>query len=47
MVGDELTVSGEVTDVNDEGRFFDMKIAIRNQNGEKVCRGRMQIGVLE
>ena len=47
MVGDELTVSGEVTDVNEEGRFFDMKIAIRNQNGDKVCRGRMQIGVLE
>ena len=47
MVGDELTVSGEVTDVNDEGRFFDMKIAIRNQNGDKVCRGKMQIGVLE
>ena len=47
MVGDELTVSGEVTDVNDEGHFFDMKIAIRNQRGEKVCRGKMQIGVLE
>ena len=46
LVGDELTVSGEVTDKNDDYRFFTMKVTIRNAAGDKVCRGRMEIGVL-
>lgn len=46
MIGDELTVSGEVTDMNDEYRFFTLKVSIRNGHGDKVCRGRMEIGVM-
>lgn len=46
MIGDELTVSGEVTDMNDEYRFFTLKVSIRNQHGDKVCRGKMEIGVM-
>lgn len=46
MVGDELTVSGEVTDMNDDFRFITLKVAIRNQHGDKVCRGKMEIGVM-
>ena len=47
MIGDELTVTGEVTEMNDEFRFFTLKISIRDQHGDKVCRGKMEIGVLK
>lgn len=46
LAGDELTVAGEVTDMNDDYRFITVKVAIRNQRGEKVCRGKMEIGVM-
>ena len=47
FVGDELTVSGEVTEVNKDFKIFSMKVAITNQAGEKVLRGIMQMGVLD
>lgn len=47
FVGDELTVSGEVTEVNKDFKIFSMKVAITNQAGEKVLRGVMQMGVLD
>ena len=45
--GDTLRVSGEVTECNELFSVFTMKTTIVNQNGEKVLRGKMQIGVLE
>ena len=46
-VGDTLTISGQVTECNEMFSVFTMKTTIVNQNGEKVLRGKMQIGVLE
>ncbi len=45
--GDELTVTGTVSEINKDFGFFDMKVEIRNASGEKVLRGKMQIGFLE
>ncbi len=45
--GDKITVSGEVTEKNDTYRIIYLKVTMRNQKGEKVCRGKMQIGVME
>lgn len=46
-VGDILTVSGQVTECNEMFSVFTMKTTIVNQNGEKVLRGKMQVGILE
>lgn len=46
-VGDTLTISGQVTECNEMFSVFTMKTTIVNQNGEKVLRGKMQVGVLE
>ena len=46
-VGDTLTVSGQVTECNEMFSVFTMKTTIVNQNGEKVLRGKMQVGVLQ
>ncbi len=45
--GDELTIKGTVTEVNTDFSFFDMKVEIRNAEGEKVLRGKMQVGVTD
>ena len=45
--GDELTVKGTVTEVNTDFSFFEMKVEIRNAEGEKVLRGKMQVGVTD
>ena len=45
--GDELTVSGEVKEKNDTFRFIIIKVLIRNQDGKKILKGKMQIGVTE
>lgn len=45
--GDCLSVSGKVQEKNDTFRIILLKVTIRNQEGQKVCRGRMQIGFLE
>lgn len=45
-VGDTLTVSGQVTECNEMFSLFTMKTTIVNQKGEKVLRGKMQIGIL-
>jgi len=47
FVGDELTVTGEVSEVNTDFRIFTMNVTITNGKGEKVLRGKMQMGVLE
>ena len=45
-VGDILTVSGQVTECNEIFSVFTMKTTIVNQKGEKVLRGKMQVGIL-
>lgn len=46
-VGDELTVLGIVKEKNETVRQVVLKVEIRNQKGEKVVRGTMNIGFLE
>lgn len=45
-VGDTLTISGQVTECNEMFSVFTMKTTIVNQKGEKVLRGKMQVGIL-
>lgn len=45
-VGDTLTISGQVTECNKMFSVFTMKTTIVNQDGEKVLRGKMQVGVI-
>ena len=45
--GDSLTVTGEVTEKNDTFRFLIIKVVIKNQDGKKVLKGKMQVGVSE
>ena len=47
FAGDTLTVTGQVTECNEMFSVFTMKTTIVNQNGEKVLRGKMQVGILE
>lgn len=47
FIGDKLTISGTVKEINTNFGFFDMKVLIINQNGEKVCRGQMRVGMLD
>ena len=44
-IGDTLTVEGEVEEKNDTYSLLMLKVTIRNQAGEKVCRAKMQVGV--
>ena len=43
--GDELTVEGTVTETNDTFELIIVKVLIRNQNGDKVCKAEMQVGI--
>ena len=44
-IGDTLTVEGVVEEKNDTYSLLMLKVTIRNQAGEKVCRAKMQVGV--
>ena len=44
-IGDTLTIEGEIEEKNDTYELIRIKILIRNQKGEKVVKGRMQVGV--
>lgn len=45
FIGDTLTVSGRVTEVNDTFGEITIKATIENQNGQKVTRGLIKAGV--
>ncbi|MDD3428607.1 MAG: MaoC family dehydratase, partial [Oscillospiraceae bacterium] len=45
FIGDVLTVSGKVTEVNTDFNVITIKAQIVNQKGEKVCRGVISAGV--
>ncbi len=44
-IGDTLTVEGIVEEKNDTYSLLMVKVTIRNGDGDKVCRAKMQIGV--
>ncbi len=46
-IGDTLTVEGVVEEKNDTYSLLMLKATIRNQNGDKVCRAKMQVGVTQ
>ena len=46
-IGDVLSVSGEVVEINYTVNQIVLKVEIMNQNGEKVLRGKMKVGVLD
>ncbi len=46
FIGDELTVMGEVSRVDLDLRYLEIKVTIRNQKNEKVLRGLLKAGVM-
>ena len=44
-VGDELTIRGVILALNDTVKQIEIKVEIKNQNGIKVLRGKMKVGV--
>ena len=46
-VGDELTVTGEITEIYKDLNHVIIKVTIRNQNKQKVVRGILKAGVLD
>lgn len=47
FVGDVLMVSGQITELHDSVRQIVLKVVIKNQDGKKVLRGTMKLGVLQ
>ncbi len=45
-IGDKLTVTGEVVEINETVQRFELKVTIVNQENKKVLRGQMTIGVI-
>lgn len=46
MVGDTLTVTGEVAVVEKALNHAVINVTIRKQSGEKVLRGKLKVGIL-
>lgn len=47
FLGDTLTISGKVKDMDERFRYINLKVDIYNQKKEKVLRGSMQVGVID
>lgn len=47
FIGDTLTVSGKITEKYDSVRQIIIKAVIRNQDGKKVSRAKIEAGVLK
>ena len=47
FVDDSITVKGEVVEKNDLFKLLIIKISIINQDGVKVMKGKMNVGVLD
>ena len=47
LLGDCLTVTGVVEELNDTVRQIVLKVVMVNQKGEKVLRGKMKVGLLD
>lgn len=46
FVGDTISVTGEIIDINRELNYLELKVTMRNQKNEKVFRGLLKEGVL-
>lgn len=46
FLGDTLTVNGEITEKTDSVRQIVIRAVIRNQDGKKVSRAKIEAGVL-
>lgn len=46
-VGDVLEVIGEVSNVDYDLRYLEIKVTIKNQNDQKVLRGLLRTGVID
>lgn len=44
-VGDTLVISGEIVEKNDTFNLIVLKVEIKNQDGVKVVKGKMEIAV--
>lgn len=47
FIGDELTVTGKVSELNDSVKQAVIKIEIRNQEDKKVVRAILKVGFLD
>lgn len=47
LLGDHLTVTGTVQELNDTVRQIVLKVVIINSEGIKVLRGKMKVGLLD
>ena len=47
FIGDHLRIKGVVFELDVRFRCFRMKVSITNQDGKKVVRGSMKVGVRE
>lgn len=47
MINDKLIVKGTIYEMNDTFHLLTLKVSITNQQGDKVCRGNMKVGVLD
>lgn len=45
-IGDELTITGRIEELNDTMKQISLKVEVLNQNHIKVLRAKMKIGVL-
>ena len=45
-IGDTLTVSGKIVEKHDSVKQIVMKVVIRNQDGKKVSRAKIEAGVV-
>lgn len=46
FIGDELTIKGEVVEIDERFRRITVKAVIRNQKQKKVCSGKLIAGVV-
>lgn len=46
FIGDELKIIGTIDELNSTVKQIILKVEIKNQNDEKVLRGKMKIGML-
>ena len=45
LPGDKLTIVGEVREKDERFGTIRLAVTVRNQDGKKVCRGKMTVGV--
>lgn len=45
-IGDTIIIEGTVSEKNDTFQFLIIKVVMKNQEGVKVCKAEMQVGVI-